>query len=130
MGLAASSIVFESQIWYNIHMENERLTYEKLNSLDKEILIQLLLSTKEQLDNALLKLDEMSKQINETNATIRILTEQLAIANQRRFGRKTEKNLVLDEEDGQQLFFNEVEFEFDKGIVEEPDIETVVRSYR
>ena len=72
----------------------------------------------------------MSKQINETNATIRILTEQLAIANQRRFGRKTEKNLVLDEEDGQQLFFNEVEFEFDKGLVEEPDIETVVRSYR
>ena len=101
MGLAASSIVFESQIWYNIHMENERLTYEKLNSLDKEILIQMLLSTKEQLDNALLKLDKMSKQINETNATIRILTEQLAIANQRRFGRKTEKNLVLDEEDGQ-----------------------------
>ena len=37
---------------------------------------------------------------------------------------------MLDEEDGQQLFFNEVEFEFDKGIVEEPDIETVVRSYR
>lgn len=130
MVLAASSIVFESQIWYNIHMENERLTYEKLNSLDKEILIQLLLSTKEQLDNALLKLDKMSKQINETNATIRILTEQLAIANQRQFGRKTEKNLVLDEGDGQQLFFNEVEFEFDKGIVEEPDIETVVKSYR
>ena len=130
MVLATSSIVFESIIWYNIHMENERLTYEKLNSLDKEILIQLLLSTKEQLDNALLKLDEMSKQINETNATIRILTEQLAIANQRRFGRKTEKNLVLDEEDGQQLFFNEVEFEFDKGVIEEPDIETVVKSYR
>ena len=56
-------------------MENERLTYEKLNSLDKGILIQMLLSTKEQLDNALLKLDKMSKQINETNATIRILTE-------------------------------------------------------
>ena len=49
MVLATSSIVFESQIWYNIHMENERLTYEKLNSLDKEILIQLLLSTKVQL---------------------------------------------------------------------------------
>ena len=115
--------------WFTVY-ENERLTYEKLNSLDKEILIQMLLSTKEQLDNALLKLDKMSKQINETNATIRILTEQLAIANQRQFGRKTEKDLVLDEEDGQQLFFNEVEFEFDKGIVEEPDIETVVRSYR
>ena len=107
--------------WFTVY-ENERLTYEKLNSLDKEILIQMLLSTKEQLDNALLKLDKMSKQINETNATIRILTEQLAIANQRQFGRKTEKDLVLDEEDGQQLFFNEVEFEFDKGIVEEPDM--------
>ena len=86
--------------WFTVY-ENERLTYEKLNSLDKEILIQMLLSTKEQLDNALLKLDKMSKQINETNATIRILTEQLAIANQRQFGRKTEKDLVLDEEDGQ-----------------------------
>ena len=101
MVLATSSIVFGSKKWYNVHMENGHLTYEKLNSLYKEILIQMLLSTKEQLDNSLLKLDEMSKQINETNATIRILTEQLAIANQRRFGRKTEKNLVLDEEDGQ-----------------------------
>ena len=130
MVLATSSIVFGSKKWYNVHMENGHLTYEKLNSLYKEILIQMLLSTKEQLDNSLLKLDEMSKQINETNATIRILTEQLAIANQRQFGRKTEKNLVLDEEEGQQLFFNEVEFEFDKGIVEEPDMETVVKSYR
>lgn len=88
-------------------MEKELLNRGKLNSFDKKVLIQMLLSTNQQLESAMHRLDNMTKQLEETNYTICQLTEQLAIANQKLYGRKSEKNLVDD--NGEQLnFFSEI----------------------
>ena len=113
-------------------MEKELLNRGKLNSFDKKVLIQMLLSTNQQLESAMNRLDNMTKQLEETNYTICQLTEQLVIANQKLYGRKSEKNLVDD--NGEQLnffseIFNEIEFQAALGPVDEPEIETAVKGY-
>lgn len=115
-------------------MEKELLNRKELNSFDKEVLIQMLLSTAQQLEHAMQRMNDMSKQLEETNCTIHQLTEQLAIANQRLYGRKSEKNLVTAADDGEQLnffseIFNEIEVHADLGPVDEPEIETAVKGY-
>ena len=75
-------------------------TEEKLNSLDKETLIQLFLSQQEQL-----------KQIDHN---LQLVLEQMADLKRHRFGRSTEKHEIEDqlsfmEADGKIVFFNESE---------------------
>ena len=75
-------------------------TEEKLNSLDKETLIQLFLSQQEQLERM--------------EHTQQLILEQLADLKRHRFGRSTEKH-EMDEQisfmevDGKIVFFNEAE---------------------
>jgi len=75
-------------------------TEEKLNSLDKETLIQLILSQQEQLERI--------------EHTQQLILEQLADLKRHRFGRSTEKH-EMDEQisfmevDGKIVFFNEAE---------------------
>lgn len=75
-------------------------TEEKLNSLDKETLIQLFLSQQEQL-----------KQIDQT---LQLVLEQVANLKRHRFGRTSEKHemeaqISFMEVDGKIVFFNEAE---------------------
>ena len=78
-------------LWYNLSMKNEKLTREQLNSLDKDILITLLLG--------------MQDQIAQQTIAIEKLTEQIALMNTRTFGKKSEK-LQIDED--QLSFFSEI----------------------
>ncbi len=91
-------------------------TEEKLNSLDKETLIQLFLSQQEQL-----------KQIDHN---LQLVLEQMADLKRHRFGRSTERHEMKDqlsfvEVDGKIVFFNESEAVVDEESVEEA--ETVSR---
>ena len=86
-----------------------KFTEEELNMLDSKMLVSLFLSLQDQID-----LLEQS---------ISLLTEQLRIANQRHFGRKTEK---LSEIEGQLSFFDEAEVAYNPA-EEEPSLETVIR---
>ena len=72
-------------------MKNERFTGDQLNSLDKDILITLLLG--------------MQDQIAQQSIAIEKLTEQIALMNAGTFGKKSEK-LQIDE--NQLNFFSEI----------------------
>ena len=100
-------------IWYNLPMGKEKLTREQLNSLDKDILITLLLGMQDQL-------------AQQTAATEK-LTEQIALMNTRSFARKSEKCLT----DDSQLscfaeIFNEIESLVTEQTSMEPALEEVV----
>ena len=101
------------QIWYNLSMNNDKLTREQLNSLDKDILVTLFLS--------------MQDQLAQKTAAIEKLTEQIQLMNTRSFARKSEKNLT----DSEQLsyfdeIFNEIEELISNQTAMEPAIETVI----
>ena len=75
-------------------------TEEKLESLDKETIIQLFLAQQKQLKNI--------------DRNLQLVLEQLADSKRRRFGRSSEKHEVENqisfmEEDGEIVFFNEAE---------------------
>ena len=94
-------------------MSKEKLTREQLNSLDKDILITLLLG--------------MQDQLAQQTAAIEKLTEQIALMNTRSFSRKSEKGLT----DDSQLscfaeIFNEIESLVTEQTSMEPALEEVV----
>lgn len=100
-------------IWYNLPMSKEKLTREQLNSLDKDILITLLLG--------------MQDQLAQQTAAIEKLTEQIALMNTRSFARKSEKCLT----DDSQLscfaeIFNEIESLVTEQTSMEPGIDEVI----
>ena len=77
-----------------------KYTEEKLNSLDKETIIQLFLSQQEQLESI--------------DHTLQLVLEQVADLKRHRFGRsaerhETEGQLRFMEVDGKVVFFNEAE---------------------
>ena len=77
-----------------------KYTEEKLNSLDKEAVIQLFLSQQEQLEHI--------------DHTLQLVLEQVADLKRRRFGRSSEKHetesqISFMEVDGKIVFFNESE---------------------
>lgn len=77
-----------------------KYTEEKLNSLDREALIQLFLSQQEQLENI--------------DHTLQLVLEQMADLKRHRFGRSSERHeadeqISFMEVDGEIVFFNESE---------------------
>jgi len=84
-------------------------TEAELNKLNKSTLIEMLITTQERLD----KLDQSMER----------LIEQIAISNNQRFGRKSEK---LDVIEGQLNLFNEAEKLTETLWVPEPSIDEVV----
>ena len=77
-----------------------KYTEEKLNSLDKETIVQMFLSQQEQLENI--------------DRTLQLVLEQVSDLKRHRFGRSSEKHETEDqisfmEVDGQVVFFNESE---------------------
>lgn len=87
-------------------------TEEKLNSLDKETLIQLFLS--------------QQKQLEQIDHTLQLVLEQMADLKRHRFGRSSEKHeteeqLSFMEVDGKIVFFNELEAVAAEEAGEEPE---------
>ncbi len=82
-------------------------TEEQLNTLDKSLIIQLLISQQEQ-NKAL------TKELHELNQKMQVLMEQMVLANKNRFGRSSEKleienQIRFMEVDGTIVLFNEAE---------------------
>ena len=93
--------------------ESALLNAESLNKMDKDALITIVLSQQEQLKS-------ISRQLD-------FLTEQIALMNQRTFGRKTEQVSQLDQFSLYD-YFNEPEAKCDDS--DEPDItEVIISSY-
>ena len=68
----------------------------------------------------------LSNQVKDLNKKMDLMLEQMAIMNNARFGRQTEKVDI----DGNQLsFFNEIEANADESVPEE-DITEIVPSYK
>ena len=86
----------------------ENRTSEELNKLDKSVLVAMVLSLQEQVDRV--------------NANLESLIEQIRLADQQRYGRKTEKSSCLYE---QLSFFNEAE-KLSENAPEEPTAEEVL----
>ena len=94
-------------------MKNEKFTRDQLNSLDKDILVTLLLG--------------MQDQIAQQTIAIEKLTEQIALMNTRTFAKKSEK-IHLDE-DQLNFFseiFNEAESLIDGQLFIEPSMNEVI----
>lgn len=96
-------------------------TEERLNSVDKSFLIQLLLQQQEQL-NAL------TKELHTSNEKMQLLMEQVILGKQNRFGRSSEKmedtsQICFCEVDGTIVFFNEAEAVCDLNAAEPDDLE-------
>ena len=108
-----------------------RLSEEQLNSLSKEAIIILFASLQDQLASVQEQLNAANSRLADNNRQIELLTEQIRIMNQRRFGKKSES--ALSGEDGQMTIFdcfNEAEY-LVKNDLKEPEItEVVIPSYR
>ncbi|MDD2294085.1 MAG: IS66 family transposase [Bacteroidales bacterium] len=88
-----------------------KYTEDELNQCSKKVLISLFLAMQEQMEKL--------------NRNMELLTEQVAIANQKRFGRSSEK-LELDGQLTMKECFNEVEVIADAaGAIAEPELEEV-----
>lgn len=96
-----------------------KYTEEQLNSIDKSILVQLFLAMQEENENQTKKLDEM-------DAKLQRIMEQLVLSKQERFGRSSEKmndpaQIYFMEIDGKIAFFNEAEAVCDLEVPEEEE---------
>ena len=101
-----------------------QLSEEQLNNLNKEALVILVASLQDQLSI-------MQSQLSDTNKQIELLTEQIRIMNQRKFGKASESD--LSQVDGQMTLFdsfNEVEVLKDDSIPEPEITEVIISSYK
>lgn len=104
-------------IVYKLGMENSKLTRDTLKNMPSDALVEIILM--------------LQNNIEQLNRNVELLTEQIKISNQRKYGRSTETAPTLFEQQELDLIFNEVEKlcdSFDK--VEEPVIDEVIRSKR
>lgn len=91
----------------------KKYTVDELNSCSKETLITLFLS--------------MQDQMEQLNKNMERLIEQVACANQQRFGRSSEKLTIIE---GQLNLFNEMEHTIDTLYVLEPGLESVCKTQK
>lgn len=84
-----------------------KFTEEQLNTMDKSLLIQLLMNHQEQVET-------LTQEVHALNEKMQLMMEQLILANKNRFGRSSEKmtdatQISFMEVDGNIIFFNEAE---------------------
>ena len=84
-----------------------KYTEEELNSIDKALLIKMFLNLQNQMET-------LTGETRALNDKMQKMMEQLVLANNNRFGRKTEKmsdtnQICFMEVDGKIVFFNEAE---------------------
>ena len=61
-----------------------RYTEEQLNTVDKSLLIQMVLNQQEQLET-------LTAEVRSLNGKMQLMMEQMVLANRNRFGRSSEK---------------------------------------
>lgn len=96
-------------------------TEEQLNSLDKSLLVQMILNMQKHIET-------LTNQTVEMDKKIQLILEQLTSANRNRFGRSSEKmsdtnQMCFIEVDGNIVFFNEAEAECNLDMEEPDDLE-------
>lgn len=96
-----------------------KYTEEQLNTLDKPLLVQMLLAMQEENEKQTRKLEEMDEKLQR-------IMEQVVLSNQKRFGRSSEKmddyaQMYFVEIDGKIAFFNEAEAVCDLEVSEEAE---------
>lgn len=84
-----------------------RYTEEQLNTVDKSLLIQMVLNQQEQLQT-------LTAEVRSLNEKMQLMMEQMVLANRNRFGRSSEKmsdasQISFMEVNGTIVFFNEAE---------------------
>ena len=89
-----------------------KYTEEQLNTCSKEMLVTLLLSMQDQLE--------------QLNKNFEKLSEQLTVMNNQRYGRSSEKLSVMDGQLSPELFFNEAEAVMETLYVVEPQEDQVL----
>lgn len=99
----------------------EQYTKEQLNTVDKSLLIQMLIEEREQRIRLEQKLDSLDEKMQK-------LMEQMILSNKARFGRSSEKlddpnQLSFLEVDGNIIFFNEPEAECNLDAPEPEELE-------
>ena len=101
-----------------------QLSEEQLNNLNKEALVILVASLQDQLSI-------MQSQLSDTNKQIELLTEQIRIMNQRKFGKASESDLSqVDEQMTIFDSFNQVEVLKDASIPQPEITEVIISSYK
>ena len=98
-----------------------KYTEEQLNTVDKSLLIHLLLQQQEQLE-------ALTKELHASNEKMQLLMEQVILGKQNRFGRSSEKmedtsQICFREVNGTIVFFNEAEAVCDLNAAEPEDLE-------
>ena len=82
-----------------------KYTEEQLNTIDKPMLIQLLLAEQEQTEKLANQVEVLNTKLTGMDDKMQKLMEQVILSNKARFGRSSEKM----EEDSQQISFTVVE---------------------
>lgn len=80
------------------------LSEEQLNNLNKDALVIVVSSLQDQLSLLQNQLDTANAQLLDNNRQIELLTEQIRIMNQRKFGKSSES--ALNQIDGQVSLFD------------------------
>lgn len=116
-------------LWYHKDMDDQRITAEELSKMPREMVEKLYLQLLDSFDFIKAQNEALLKNMS-------ILQEKIDILTQQRFGRKTEKDLkVNDDQLAMDLaginIFNEAEVLTEDNVPEEPDfIEVVVKRRR
>ena len=105
-----------------------KYTEEQLNTVDKSLIIQLLLAEQEQNEKLTKQVESLDAKLTEMDSKMQKLIEQMILANKNRFGRSSEKmecaeQISFKEVDGKIIFFNEAEAEADLDAPEPEDLE-------
>lgn len=101
-------------------MKTETYNKSELTKYTKQALVKLLLNQQETMQ-------QQSKQFDELNQRFDLLLEQMKIANQREFGRSTEK---MDIPEQLSMCFNEAEVTIENKYVVEPVIEQIIPEHK
>lgn len=98
-----------------------KYTEEQLNKMDKSLLISIFLGLQDQLDS-------LTQETRALNEKMELMTEQIILGNNKRFGRSSEKmkdvaQIRFLEVDGTIVFFNEAEAVCNLELAEPEDLE-------
>ena len=91
-----------------------KYTEEQLNTIDKSLVIHMLLAEQERTEELTKQVKELNAKLTEMDEKMQKLIEQVILSNRSRFGRSSEKiddpcQLRFMEVDGNIIFFNETE---------------------
>ena len=105
-----------------------KYTEEQLNTVDKSLVIQMLLTEQEHTEQLTKQVAELNAKLTAMDEKMQKLIDQLILANKNRFGRSTEAmedatQISFTEVDGNIIFFNEAEAIYNPDLPEPEDLE-------